>query len=183
MLRTAVSESFVSGQDFSRADKASLSFSSRLQPATQCARMKSDESFGDELSIAAAKADASHTTLTARLKSCPDTNRFMAPSSNHPAGSSQPFRLQAFFRLPTFRLASIAMLLFLTSCSRAPSFNILGSFFPAWLLCGLLGIVLTVIVRVIFQRTGFEKELSPLIVVYPCMALFFTFSIWLVFYS
>ena len=75
------------------------------------------------------------------------------------------------------------MLLFLTSCSRAPSFNILGSFFPAWLLCGLLGIVLTVIVRLIFQRTGFEKELSPLIVVYPCMALFFTFSIWLVFYS
>ena len=76
-----------------------------------------------------------------------------------------------------------AAMLAATGCSRAPSFNILGSFFPAWLLCGLLGIVLTVIVRLIFQRTGFEKELSPLIVVYPCMALFFTFSIWLVFYS
>jgi len=70
-----------------------------------------------------------------------------------------------------------------TGCSRAPSFNILGSFFPAWLLCGILGIVCTVIVRFLFVRTGFEKELSPLILVYPCMAAFFTFSIWLVFFS
>lgn len=78
---------------------------------------------------------------------------------------------------------SAAAILGATGCSRAPSFNILGSFFPAWLLCGILGIVLTVIVRLIFVRTGFEKELSPLILVYPCLAAFFTFSIWIVFFS
>jgi hypothetical protein len=88
-----------------------------------------------------------------------------------------------YFRRVASAATGAAAMLAATGCSRAPSFNILGSFFPAWLLCGLLGIVLTVIVRLIFQRTGFEKELSPLIVVYPCMALFFTFSIWLVFYS
>ncbi len=42
------------------------------------------------------------------------------------------------------------------------SFNILGSFFPAWLLCGIMGIVLAVVARLIFVRTNFEKELSPL---------------------
>jgi hypothetical protein len=73
--------------------------------------------------------------------------------------------------------------LLMTGCSRAPSFNILGSFFPAWLLCGVLGTALAVIARVVFARTGFEKELSPLIVVYPCLAAFFTFSIWLIFFS
>ena len=79
--------------------------------------------------------------------------------------------------------ACIAAVLLNTGCSRAPSFNILGSFFPAWLLCGVVGIVLAVITRLIFLRTNFEKELSPLILVYPCLALFFTFSIWLLFFS
>ena len=70
-----------------------------------------------------------------------------------------------------------------TACSRAPSFNILGSFFPAWILCGVIGILLTVGVRVLFVRANFEQELSPLILVYPCLAAFFTFSIWLLFFS
>ena len=79
-------------------------------------------------------------------------------------------------------LCGVSMLT-ITGCSRAPSFNILGSFFPAWILCGVIGIALTVIVRVFFVRANFEQHLSPLIVVYPCLALFFTFSIWLVFFS
>jgi YtcA family len=76
-----------------------------------------------------------------------------------------------------------AVLLFSTGCNRAPSFNILGSFFPAWILCGVIGIVLTVIVRVFFVRARLEQELRPLIVVYPCIALFFTFTTWLLFFS
>jgi len=85
------------------------------------------------------------------------------------------------------RTAAIAVLavsvLSATGCSRAPSFNILGSFFPAWILCGVLGIVLTVGLRILFVRMDFEKELSPLILIYPCLAAFFTFSIWLLFFS
>jgi hypothetical protein len=68
-------------------------------------------------------------------------------------------------------------------CSRAPSLNILGSFFPAWILCGVVGILLTVVARILFVRANFEKELSPLILVYPCLAAFFTFSLWLLFFS
>ncbi len=86
------------------------------------------------------------------------------------------------FRL--FAIAAIgAAILSTAGCSRAPTFNILGSFFPAWILCGVIGIVLTVLVRLLFVRANFEKELSPLILVYPCLALFFTFSIWLLFFS
>jgi len=79
--------------------------------------------------------------------------------------------------------ASTASVLLATGCSRAPSFNILGSFFPAWILCGVIGILLAVAVRILFVRLNFEQELSPLIVVYPCLAAFFTFSIWLLFFS
>jgi len=79
--------------------------------------------------------------------------------------------------------ACVTAMLSATGCSRAPSFNILGSFFPAWLLCGTLGILLAAVVRVVFVRLDFEKQLSPLILVYPCLAAFFTFSIWLLFFS
>ncbi len=86
------------------------------------------------------------------------------------------------FRL--FAIAAIgAAILTTAGCSRAPTFNILGSFFPAWILCGVIGIVLTVGVRLLFVRANFEKELSPLILVYPCLALFFTFTTWLLFFS
>jgi hypothetical protein len=80
-------------------------------------------------------------------------------------------------------VAGCSTILLTAGCSRAPSFNILGSYFPAWIVCGVLGIALTVVVRAIFLRTKFEQELSPLILIYPCLALFFTFSIWLLFFS
>jgi hypothetical protein len=81
------------------------------------------------------------------------------------------------------RGVSFALLLLTAGCSRAPTFNILGSFFPSWIACGLVGILLTVAVRMIFVRTKFEQELSPLILVYPCLTAFFTFTLWLVFFS
>jgi len=66
-----------------------------------------------------------------------------------------------------------------TGCPRAPFFHILGSFFPSWILCGFVGILLAVGVRLLFVRVNFERELSPLILIYPCLAAFFSFSIWL----
>lgn len=80
--------------------------------------------------------------------------------------------------------ASSAALLVLAGCSRAPSFNILGSFFPSWMLCGVIGILLTVAVRLFFIRINLEQDLVfPLIVVYPCLTAFFTFTLWLLFFS
>jgi hypothetical protein len=72
---------------------------------------------------------------------------------------------------------------FAAGCSRAPTFNLLGSFFPSWILCGLLGILLTVVARLALVRAGIEQQLSPLVVVYPCLTAFFTFTIWLLFFS
>ena len=79
--------------------------------------------------------------------------------------------------------ATFAPVLWAAGCSRAPSFNILGSFFPAWILCGVLGILLTVGARLFFVRIKLEQQLSPLILVYPCLTAFFTFTLWLVFFS
>jgi YtcA family len=79
---------------------------------------------------------------------------------------------------------SFAPALFAAGCSRAPSFNILGSFFPAWIGCGIIGILLASAVRVYFVRIKLEDELLyPLILVYPCLTAFFTFTLWLLFFS
>jgi hypothetical protein len=79
--------------------------------------------------------------------------------------------------------ASCAPILLASGCSRAPTFNILGSFFPSWILCGIIGLLLTAVARVFLVRIKLEQELSPIIVVYPCLTAFFTFTLWLVFFS
>jgi YtcA family len=79
---------------------------------------------------------------------------------------------------------AFAAALLAAGCSRAPSFNILGSFFPAWIVCGVIGILLAVGVRLFFVYIKLEdKLLLPLILVYPCLTLFFTFTLWLLFFS
>ena len=68
----------------------------------------------------------------------------------------------------------------LSSCSRAPSVEVLGSFFPAWLVCFLVSIVLTALVRLVLLRLRVKAAL-PLLV-YPSLAALFTFLLWLIFF-
>jgi hypothetical protein len=99
---------------------------------------------------------------------------------------TKEFRRQQWPRiLPAVKIAASSVTyLLITGCSRAPSFNILGSFFPSWMLCGVIGILLTVAVRLFFVRVDLEQYLVlPLIVVYPCLTALFTFTLWLLFFS
>jgi hypothetical protein len=68
----------------------------------------------------------------------------------------------------------------LAGCSRAPSVDVLGSFFPAWLLCFLVAIVLTALARLALLRLRVKAAL-PLLV-YPSLAALFTFLLWLIFF-
>lgn len=81
------------------------------------------------------------------------------------------------------RLAALGGLGAIAGCGRAPSFNILGSFFPAWLVCMVAGIVLAAISNWALTRLKLEKEIAWTIFVYPCLAAFFAFTLWLIFFS
>lgn len=74
-------------------------------------------------------------------------------------------------------------LMLLCGCDRAPSFSILGSFFPAWLFCIVAGMLLASGGYWVFTRLQIEKDIRPGIVVYPCLAAFFAFTLWLIFFS
>jgi hypothetical protein len=76
----------------------------------------------------------------------------------------------------------VAVAFWVCGCARAPSFNILGSFFPAWLLCIIVGSVVAAAFYGLFVRLQLEAEIRPGIVVYPCLAFFCAFSLWLIFF-
>jgi len=82
------------------------------------------------------------------------------------------------------RFAKLLPLLLVTpllgSCSRAPSVEVLGSFFPAWLVCFIVAIVLTALVRLALLRLRVKAALP--ILVYPSLAALFTFLLWLIFF-
>ena len=77
------------------------------------------------------------------------------------------------------RLA-VALLLPLPGCGVAPSVNILGSFFPAWLICIVVGVLLTILTRQVFVAMEIAADLRPAALVYPCLTALWIFATWLV---
>jgi len=71
-------------------------------------------------------------------------------------------------------------LLLLAGCSRAPSVDVLGSFFPGWLVCLTAAIVLAALVRLALLRLRLRFAFPVL--VYPSLAALFTFVLWLIFF-
>jgi hypothetical protein len=70
--------------------------------------------------------------------------------------------------------------IFSTGCSRAPSFDIFGSFFPAWLICVTVALSLTVAAHWLLLRAGVVLALPVL--TYPSLTALFAFALWLAFF-
>jgi hypothetical protein len=68
-------------------------------------------------------------------------------------------------------------------CSHAPAQDVLGSFFPAWLLCGALGILATVIIRVTLGAAGIEPYVPAPPLTYIVCAIAATLAIWLTWFG
>ena len=64
-----------------------------------------------------------------------------------------------------------------------PVVDVFGSFFPAWVVCMTVGIVLAALARLLLDRAELEPHLGPLLLVYPCLALLLTMLTWLVLFS
>ena len=69
----------------------------------------------------------------------------------------------------------------LIGCARAPSFDIVGSLFPAWLVCFIAGILLTIPAR--WSLSRLQVSIVYPILVYPSLTALFTFVLWLVLFS
>jgi hypothetical protein len=80
-----------------------------------------------------------------------------------------------------FRFLVYLLSLPLAGCSRAPSLDLLGSFFPAWLICFAAAVVLTALTRLALLR--FQMRLDLPLLAYPSLTTFLTLALWLVFFA
>jgi heme O synthase-like polyprenyltransferase len=79
-------------------------------------------------------------------------------------------------------LAALALTLVfaLTGCARSPSFNVLGSYFPGWIVCMAASILLTALVRFVLNRLQWEQKVPALPLFYFSIALLIACLIWLI---
>ncbi len=77
-------------------------------------------------------------------------------------------------------LAALVAALTLGGCD--PVFDIDGAFFPSWMISLLVGVLLTVALRLAFLRNGLEPYLGPLPLIYTCLALLLTMTTWVLFF-
>ena len=91
--------------------------------------------------------------------------------------NSSALRVSLFFPL----------LMSLSGCGassfHSPVIDVLGSYFPAWIVCIVSGLTLTLITRLLLIGLKFNTWLYPAPIVYPCLMILFTMAVWLLFYK
>lgn len=66
---------------------------------------------------------------------------------------------------------------------RSPTIDIVGSYFPAWMICIVSGLTFTLIARWIIQVRHWEPYVGPAPLIYTCLTIIFTFATWILFYQ
>ncbi len=77
------------------------------------------------------------------------------------------------------RATSLALPFLLTACNHAPQQDVLGSFFPAWMLCAALGVLVTIIVRAVLGLVEINAYVPVPPMTYLCCAALVTMLVWL----
>ena len=82
--------------------------------------------------------------------------------------------------------ATVLAGLLLTGCrldAHSPTVDIVGSYFPAWMICIIIGLVLTLVTRQILIGFKIDAHLRPPLLVYVCLMIAFTLAVWLAFFQ
>src|SRR4051812_44890721 len=87
-----------------------------------------------------------------------------------------------------FVAAGIVLLLFFFAAVRVSSHHsltvdILGSYFPAWMICIVSGLTLTLVAHWIVQVCQLKPYIGPAPLIYSCLMIIFTFTTWILFYQ
>jgi hypothetical protein len=67
----------------------------------------------------------------------------------------------------------------LQGCSRSPSTNILGAYYPDWLFCIVGAVAAVVVIRLVLLRVELDDWLYPQAVAYPALVALLSFLGWL----
>ena len=70
-----------------------------------------------------------------------------------------------------------------SGCSRAPSIEFIGTFFPVWMVCILAALAITGLIRAGLVRLGLEQKVGPLVLFYSSLMVAISCVLWLIFFS
>lgn len=70
-----------------------------------------------------------------------------------------------------------------TACSKAPAQDVLGSFFPAWLLCAAIGVVGSVMCQKVLAVIGLGNVIPVPTLTYLALACAITLAVWLAWFG
>ena len=71
----------------------------------------------------------------------------------------------------------------LAACDSAPTMDLLGSYFPAWMLCAVFGVAAAVIIRQLLAATGINDYVVAPLLTYAALAVSATLLAWLVWFG
>jgi hypothetical protein len=77
----------------------------------------------------------------------------------------------------------VAIALPVTACNYAPTMDLFGSYFPAWMLCTALGIVTAVFIRQILAVAGINDYVVAPPLTYAALAVSATLLAWLLWFG
>ena len=80
-------------------------------------------------------------------------------------------------------LGRVAIALPVAGCSYSPTLNLLGSYFPAWMLCAVLGVAAAVIIRQILAVAGISDYVVAPLLTYAGLAVSATLLVWLLWFG
>ncbi len=68
----------------------------------------------------------------------------------------------------------------LGGCARAPSFDVLGSYFPGWIACMIVGGLAAAACRLILNRLNWARSVPYAPLLYLCVAVLVSCLTWLI---
>jgi hypothetical protein len=93
--------------------------------------------------------------------------------------------IRTVLKFAAFGLAGVVLCLVAVRISgpHSPTVDVLGSYFPAWMICILSGLTLALIAHWIVQVSNLKPYLGPAPLIYSSLTIIFTFATWILFYQ
>ena len=102
----------------------------------------------------------------------------LSDESSLAAGRGTSIRRERDRRAP-LGLRRVAIVLPIVGCSYSPTLELLGSYFPAWMLCAAIGIVAAIVTRQILAVAGINDYVIAPLLTYAALAVSATLLAWL----
>ncbi len=106
----------------------------------------------------------------------------LSSGSSPAAGSGMSIRCDRHRHGP-LGLWRIAIPLPVAACNYAPTMDLFGSYFPAWMLCAVIGIFTAVIIRQILAVAGINDYVVAPLLTYAGLAVSATLLTWLLWFG